>query len=276
MESDRTNYISHFTDPKNTRTVFSSSSFFPLFSSWIAAAILSTKDTMDSRSTTIALEGSNQSDHITVIQPPNYAVGDQKPNMVLSEEDGVNQMTLNIAAQPTAGAPKAALVTQQPAGVPGMKPENYVIRLENLGEQPDYVDCPYCKTRQKTTIQHESTSQTSYAILSMWHCAVVVLVSQKLMVASLRLTAAVCCLCCGIIPVFIPFCCHWCSDTDHYCAACRNRVAHMPHEGRMQPVLPQATPRQPGANPKYQISQFANMSHQTQQKLEPGNTRAAV
>lgn len=121
---------------------------------------------MDSRSTTIAPDGSDQTGRIAVIQPPNYVAGHQKQDPVPSEEDRVNQMTLNIAAQSAAGAPTAALVTQQPAIAPGMKPENYVIRLENLGDQPDYVDCPYCKTRQKTTIQHESTSQTTYVTLS--------------------------------------------------------------------------------------------------------------
>lgn len=39
------------------------------------------------------------------------------------------------------------------------KPDNYVIELQNLGELPDYVDCPHCHSRQKTTVQKNGNSQ---------------------------------------------------------------------------------------------------------------------
>lgn len=84
-----------------------------------------------------------------------------------------------------------------------------------------------------------------------------------------RLAAAVCCLCCGIIPVFIPFVCNWCSDLDHHCENCHKRVAHQPHEGKMEAVLPPVSVATTGADSRYQSSQYADMSKQSQQKLEP-------
>ena len=37
---------------------------------------------------------------------------------------------------------------------------NRVVKLEYLGEQPDFVDCPHCETRQKTVVSHPSSSAT--------------------------------------------------------------------------------------------------------------------
>lgn len=49
---------------------------------------------------------------------------------------------------------------QRSAGGRAPRPENYVINLEDLYEQPDYVDCPHCHTRQKTIVRHQPTTET--------------------------------------------------------------------------------------------------------------------
>ncbi len=120
---------------------------------------------MDSRGPALAPGQHAQTEQITTTAPPYNEVDESKvAHMAPSEEDRINQMTLNTAAQPTAGIERngnAGVVMQQPGATPGMRPENYVIRLENLGESSDYVDCPYCKSRQRTQVRHESTSQTS-------------------------------------------------------------------------------------------------------------------
>ncbi|KAH8892720.1 hypothetical protein GQ53DRAFT_860776 [Thozetella sp. PMI_491] len=192
----------------------------------------------------------NQAGHVAATHPQDVAGEIKAPHPVPSEEDRLNQMTLNTATKPAAANESSGVVTKQPGATPNMKPENYVIRLENLDETPDYVDCPYCKSRQMTKIRHESSSQTTLA-------------------------AAVLCLCCGVLPVFIPFVCNWCADTDHYCEGCNARVAHKPHEGNMEPVLPPVNPARPGEDPRYQQSQYADMSAQSRHKLEPGATGKA-
>jgi hypothetical protein len=49
---------------------------------------------------------------------------------------------------------------QQPVYGQGGDNAQYVIPLENLGDQPDWVDCPYCKKRVKTRVQTESSGTT--------------------------------------------------------------------------------------------------------------------
>ncbi len=92
---------------------------------------------MDLSTATLAPDGGNQPDRAVTNHPQQAA--DQKPKTVSQEE---SQMTINTAAETEAGS-AAGPVTQQPRLIPGMVPENYVIRLENLGDSPDYIDCPY-------------------------------------------------------------------------------------------------------------------------------------
>src|ERR1700761_3996800 len=103
----------------------------------------------------------DQADQIAAIHPADAAKDEKKADMVPSEEDAVNVMTLNTGIRAAAGKPGEVVATQPLRAIPGAKPENYVTRLENLGESPDFIDCPYCRTRQKTKVSHESTSQTT-------------------------------------------------------------------------------------------------------------------
>ncbi|KAI1613981.1 hypothetical protein EDD36DRAFT_211974 [Exophiala viscosa] len=90
---------------------------------------------------------------------------------------------------------------------------NRVVKLDYLEEQPEYIDCPHCETRQQTKVSHPSSSAT-------------------------MLAGAFCCLCCGIITFWIPCACHWFADTDHTCSHCNNLVAHKSHDGKMTANLP--------------------------------------
>lgn len=38
---------------------------------------------------------------------------------------------------------------------------NHVLSLKDLREEPDFVDCPYCKSRQKTKVTHPDSSATT-------------------------------------------------------------------------------------------------------------------
>ena len=38
---------------------------------------------------------------------------------------------------------------------------NHVLSLKDLREEPDFVDCPHCKSRQKTRVTHPDSSATT-------------------------------------------------------------------------------------------------------------------
>lgn len=125
---------------------------------------------MDSQVPTIKSAGRDEADHTATVHAPDVAEEEKKSDTVTSEEDRVNQMTLNTATVPTTLQPSnTKVVTQQPRATTGMRPENYVISPEHLQEAPEYIDCPYCKSRQKTKVRHESSSQTTYVIPPMQH-----------------------------------------------------------------------------------------------------------
>lgn len=57
------------------------------------------------------------------------------------------------------------------------------------------------------------------------------------------MSAALCCLCCGIITVCIPFLCHWFEDTIIQCSGCKKQVALIPHDGPIQVLWPKPQPQ---------------------------------
>ncbi|KAL9470999.1 hypothetical protein ACSS6W_008940 [Trichoderma asperelloides] len=198
---------------------------------------------MDTQGSTLNSPGHDDTYKIVFFPATDAVEADKELNAITSEKDETSQITLNTAnaiPEPVQSQ-STELVTKQPGVEPCMKPENYVIKPEYLEEAPDYIDCPYCKTRQKTEVRHQPTSQT-------------------------KIAAAACCLFGGVIPVFVPFVCNWCTDTDHHCESCKSLVAHQPHEGKMEAVLPLVSD---GVDSRYHSSQYADMSKQSQQKLEP-------
>lgn len=122
---------------------------------------------MDAHESTINSAGDGETHGITPVPVTGAAETEKKLNAVTSEEDKIRQMTLNSAnTLPKSVPPQSrGIVIKQPNVSQLMKPENYVIKPEHLGETPDYIDCPYCKSRQRTEVHHQSTSQTSYVTL---------------------------------------------------------------------------------------------------------------
>lgn len=119
---------------------------------------------MDSQRPDLSPEHRDQADLIAAGQPCNAAEENKAPKVAPPTEDDINSMTIKKAVKPEADSENprnTEVVTQQPGATSPMKPENYVIRIENLTDSPDYVDCPYCKSRQKTKVRKESTSQTT-------------------------------------------------------------------------------------------------------------------
>ncbi|KAM0264333.1 hypothetical protein ACHAQJ_000823 [Trichoderma viride] len=158
---------------------------------------------MDPQVSALSSAGRDGTDDIAAVQSPDVAVEEKKPNVAISDEDRVNQMTLKTATVPKMYQPQnTKVVTRQPGATPAMKPENYVVNLEHLRETPDYIDCPHY--------------------------------------------------------------------TNHYCEGCKKCVAHKPHEGKMEAVLPAVSTTSPGGVAGVQLSQYADMTEQSRQRLEPG------
>lgn len=122
---------------------------------------------MDTQGSTPHSTGHDETDRVATVPVTDTAETEKKLDAIISEEDQIRQMTLNTAnvIPKPAQTQNTGVVTKQPGVAPRMKPENYVIKPENLGEAPDYIDCPYCKSRQKTEVRHQPTSQTSYVAL---------------------------------------------------------------------------------------------------------------
>lgn len=122
---------------------------------------------MDTQGSTLNSAYPGETHGITPVPAPDAAGTEKKLNAVTSEEDEIRQMTLNTANTfpKSVQSQNTGIVTKQPSMVQGMNPENYLVKPENLGESPDYIDCPYCKSRQKTETRHQHTSQTSYVTL---------------------------------------------------------------------------------------------------------------
>ena len=62
-----------------------------------------------------------------------------------------------------------------------------------------------------------------------------------------------CCLTTGLC--FIPYCCGWCQDTNHYCSECNKKVTHKPYnDDRVHVVLSPLRDKVPSIYPVEQVS----------------------
>ncbi|OKO99990.1 hypothetical protein PENSUB_8207 [Penicillium subrubescens] len=105
--------------------------------------------------------------------------------------------------------------TQTPAPQPGQGLiAQRTVDLNQLGEEPRLVNCPFCHHQVMTRVQKESTSATGMAAVG-------------------------CCLFGGIICAFLPYCMEMCHDSHHFCTNCGQKVAIRPHDGQVQIFSPQ-------------------------------------
>jgi len=99
-----------------------------------------------------------------------------------------------------------------PAAIVPIRNPLTVTPPERLGEEPSYIDCPFCKKRTKTEVRHKNSTVTTLA----W---------------------VICCILTGI-GAFVPCLCGWCQDTDHHCSECKNMITHKPHDGTVEVKSP--------------------------------------
>lgn len=63
-----------------------------------------------------------------------------------------------IASPPPAALDMSENITYTTATTSG--PQNTVVRLVDLADVPQFVDCPHCRSRQQTKIERHGSSQT--------------------------------------------------------------------------------------------------------------------
>ncbi|KHN98743.1 LPS-induced tumor necrosis factor alpha factor [Metarhizium album ARSEF 1941] len=168
----------------------------------------------------------------------------QQPNVAPAQPQQAYHGVANDSIQPG----------QQPSNGHGLPPSydkaNHasVIPLNQLGNQPQWIDCPFCRQRTMTTVQREGTS-------------------MQILVGALLCLFCVCLTC-------VPCLAGWFEDTHYRCSNCKNVVAIRRHDGPIEvygpamPVYSQYSGIQAPMNAQQSNSQQPSLPQQPRQLLQ--------
>ncbi|EFY93159.1 hypothetical protein J3459_011824 [Metarhizium acridum] len=163
-------------------------------------------------------------DNIQPAQQPNTGHG------LPPSYDQANQAKSAPASQPP-----------QPGNMAGAPPMT-VIPLNQLSDQPQWIDCPFCHQRTTTTVQREGTS-------------------MQIIVGALLCLFCICLTC-------VPCLAGWFEDTQYRCSQCKNMVAIGRYDGPIEvfgptmPVYSQYSNNQAPMNAQQQQGQVPIQSYQ--------------
>ncbi|TQV90789.1 LPS-induced tumor necrosis factor alpha factor [Cordyceps javanica] len=144
---------------------------------------------------------------------------------------------------------RAAPAGQPPANMPPGQAAQTVTPLNQLGDMSQWIDCPFCHKRTKTTVRKEGGSM------------------QFIVGAVLCLV----CVCLTCLPCLL----HWFEDTDWYCSECNAKVAMRKNEGAVQVLGPaQVVYSQYGHQQPMENSQ--HQQQQPQQAASQNDTQQSV
>ncbi|KAL2018444.1 hypothetical protein VTK56DRAFT_863 [Thermocarpiscus australiensis] len=101
-----------------------------------------------------------------------------------------------------------------PAAPPGPQPAQGVTPLNQLGDHPQWIDCPFCQRRTMTRVNKEGTP-------------------MQIVAGALLCLFCVCLAC-------VPCVAGWFEETNYFCAECHNKVAKKPDGGAIVVYGPQA------------------------------------
>ena len=147
-----------------------------------------------------------------------------------------------LRRNPRNETPEAAHQGTPPGGdaptIIDTEPPLYVTPLDQLGELPAYIDCPYCSSRTQTRVTHKDSISTTFVNLN-----TLVMNRQPFGYQSFaddgqnRLAGAICFLLTCVFAC-VPCLFGWFQDTDHHCSRCNCQFTHKPHDGPVNVILP--------------------------------------
>ncbi|KAK3998242.1 hypothetical protein QBC44DRAFT_314061 [Cladorrhinum sp. PSN332] len=150
--------------------------------------------------------------------PPSYTANEK------SAAPTPQQYATPAPAVPGVAQPQQAhITTEQPRPNPVLPgnptPQNMLpveasvaTPLNMLGDQPQWIDCPFCQKRTKTRVHKEGTPMQIVA-------------------------GALCCLFC-ICLTCVPCIAGWFEEMHYFCTGCNNKVAMRPDSGPLQIYAP--------------------------------------
>ncbi|CAM1506124.1 Fc.00g057650.m01.CDS01 [Cosmosporella sp. VM-42] len=120
---------------------------------------------------------------------------------------------------PTVPATTENIIVDEPAPKMNMNPTitqladpKRVTPLDQLGDEPQWIDCHFCKRRTKTKVEKEGDTMQCIAGL------------------------VLCMICVCLAP--LPCIQGWFTNTSWSCASCRHKVAYRPHDGQIETFEP--------------------------------------
>ncbi|KAJ5176583.1 uncharacterized protein N7482_002460 [Penicillium canariense] len=172
-------------------------------------------------------------------QPPRYEEQDKEVMPAPAPAPAVASITTSSA--PIEKTAWESAIQAQPAPPGQGLVVQKAVNVNQLGEEPRLVNCPFCNREGDTRVNKESMGATGMA-------------------------AVCCCLFGGIICAFLPYCMEMCHDSHHFCTNCGQKVAAIrPHDGQVQVFSPHSpVVTAPG---HVQPPQAVAMSHRTSGKI---------
>ncbi|KIE00147.1 LPS-induced tumor necrosis factor alpha factor, partial [Metarhizium majus ARSEF 297] len=119
----------------------------------------------------------------------------------------VQQPNAGHALPPSYNQAKPANQPPQPANMAGAPPMA-VVPLNQLGDKPQWIDCPFCHQPTMTFVQREGTS-------------------MQIIVGAILCLVCICLTC-------LPCLAGWFEDTQYRCSRCNNMVAIRRHNGPIE------------------------------------------
>lgn len=109
-------------------------------------------------------------------------------------------------------------LSEPPMNPTGSKKTTMVVPLHLMGDEPEWVDCPFCKKRSKTRVVREGRKRQCLA------------------------GTALCLACCPLLA--LPYCLHWFERREWFCSSCNSQIAVRIQDGELKLLPVTAEPTQ--------------------------------
>ncbi|KAK3901833.1 hypothetical protein C8A05DRAFT_34493 [Staphylotrichum tortipilum] len=148
---------------------------------------------------------------VAAVPPPAYSK-QPVPTSPDAIQQEVNPVPVPVKDLPSDPAQVPKQLPMSPNG-PQPQPAVGVTPLSRLGDNPQWIDCPFCEHRTMTRLRKEGTPMQMIA-------------------------GIVCCLFCVCLAC-VPCLAHWFEETYYYCSRCNKQVAKRNEDGHITVIVPE-------------------------------------